>query len=66
MTEEINPSDSSFEQNAIQLKSILMIEPVSFGFNEETASTNSSKSDQFLILSSLLPLISKALAIYSI
>ena len=40
MTEEINPSDSSFEQNAIQLKSILMIEPVSFGFNEETASNN--------------------------
>jgi hypothetical protein len=34
------PSDSSFEPKAPSLKSILMIEPTSFGFNDQTSSNN--------------------------
>lgn len=40
MTEELNPADVSNEQRVIQAKSIVMVEPISFGFNEETASNN--------------------------
>ncbi len=41
MTEDLNiSSEDSFESSAPSLKSILMIEPTSFGFNNETASNN--------------------------
>jgi len=41
MTDDLNIStEDSFEPSASSLKSILMIEPTSFGFNNETASNN--------------------------
>ena len=41
MTDDLNiSSEDSFEPSAPSLKSILMIEPTSFGFNNETASNN--------------------------
>jgi hypothetical protein len=45
MTEDLNQKDASNEQNVIKAKSIVMVEPISFGFNEETAVNNYFQKD---------------------